>query len=118
VRPLTCAACGQTLTHAIWDKLTEQVYCDRCIPPLPQPLGRNITSRGPMNTSLRTGWARKRSDEEEDEKILEPQDSPCECCGRASPRLFFDTRSQLLLCPRCFKGMRELVSRQPFRKSA
>lgn len=55
---------------------------------------------------------------EEDETIWESEDSPCERCGRASPRLFFDHRSQLLLCPRCFKGMRELRSRQTFRRSA
>lgn len=54
---------------------------------------------------------------EEDEKHLEPQDSPCECCGRASPRLSFDRRSRLLLCPRCLKGMEELRSRH-LRESA
>lgn len=55
---------------------------------------------------------------DEAEKVLEPEDSPCECCGRTSPRLFFDQRSRLLLCPRCFKGMRELRTHQTFRESA
>lgn len=33
--PLTCALCKQTLTMGIWDRLTEQVYCAQCLPPLP-----------------------------------------------------------------------------------
>lgn len=55
---------------------------------------------------------------EADEKSLESEDSPCECCGRPSPRLFFDRRSQLLLCPRCLKGMEEFWSRSHLRESA
>lgn len=55
---------------------------------------------------------------EEDEKPLEPQDSPCECCGRLSPRLFFDRRSQLLLCSRCLKGMAQFWSRSHLRECA
>lgn len=37
MRPTVCAACGKGVTMAIWDKETEQLYCGRCIPPLPVP---------------------------------------------------------------------------------
>lgn len=35
MKPILCASCGKTLTLAIWDKRTEQVYCRYCIPPMP-----------------------------------------------------------------------------------
>ena len=40
------------------------------------------------------------------ERELERPDSPCECCGRLSPRLAYDEGSKLLLCPPCEYGMR------------
>jgi hypothetical protein len=36
MEPFVCAACGRILTHGIWDKHTESVYCGGCIAPLPQ----------------------------------------------------------------------------------
>lgn len=50
--PLICAACKQSLTMGIWDHQTEQVYCSRCIPPLPQ------TDPAESHRLIRSGVAR------------------------------------------------------------
>lgn len=38
MKPIVCAACGEVLTSALWDKYTEQLYCRQCVPPLPPQL--------------------------------------------------------------------------------
>jgi hypothetical protein len=38
MKPIVCAVCREALTSALWDKDTEQLYCRRCVPPLPPQL--------------------------------------------------------------------------------
>jgi ribosome-binding protein aMBF1 (putative translation factor) len=33
--------------------------------------------------------------------VLEPRDPTCEVCGRQVPRVEYDTKSRLLVCPHC-----------------
>ena len=52
MKPFVCAACGEVLTSALWDKATEQMYCRQCIPPLPPQHQRGQpTTVSKMNVS-------------------------------------------------------------------